>query len=397
MKVIMINTCYPMGSTGKIVKSLESRYNSLGIETLVLYGHGDRSANNHIKIAGNLYMKIQALRNRITGIMYGGCYLSTRKAINLIRREKPDIVHLHCLNSNFINIYSLITWLKNNNIPTVLTNHAEFMYTANCGHAYECTKYQNGCVGCPRPKLVTKAWLADGTHRSWVKMKKAFSGFRALTVANVSPWLTERAAGSTILKEFEHCTVLNGVDASTFYYRGNYSKSENRMILHVTAKFSDDPNDLKGGRYLIELAKRFEGQNVKFVVAGRHQENIDVPSNVILLGNLSDQNELAELYSRADAVVLTSRRETFSMITAESLCCGTPVVGFRAGAPERITIPQFSEFVEQGDIDALYDSVKKILETDFNKEEISRAALQKYSNEKMAEDYLKVYEKCVKK
>ena len=83
------------------------------------------------------------------------------------------------------------------------------------------------------------------------------------------------------------------------------------------------------------------------------------------------------------------------MITAESLCCGTPVVGFRAGAPERITIPQFSEFVEQGDVDALYDSVKKILETGFNKEEISSVALQKYSNEKMADDYLKVYEKCL--
>lgn len=391
----MINNCYPRGSTGKIVQSLEHRYDELGFDTVILYGHGEKSTQNHIKISGNIYMKFQALRNRITGIMYGGCYLSTRKAINIIRKEKPDIVHLHCLNSNFINIFRLVTWLKNNNVHTVLTNHAEFIYTANCGYAVECTKYQSGCVGCPRPKIVTKAWFRDGTHRSWVKMKKAFSGFRSLIVTNVSSWTTERASSSAILKEFEHYTVLNGVDASTFYYRGNYSKSENRMILHVTAKFSDDPYDLKGGRYLIELAKRFEGQNVQFVVAGRHQENIDVPSNVILLGNLSDQDELAELYSRADAVVLTSKRETFSMITAESLCCGTPVVGFRAGAPERITIPQFSEFVEQGDVDALYDSVKKILETGFNKEEISSVALQKYSNEKMADDYLKVYEKCL--
>ena len=397
MKIVLINTSYPFGSTGKLVESLERRYNALGIDTVVLYGHGGKSTHNRIKIAGELYMKFQGLRRRITGIMYGGCYLSTRKAINIIRKEKPDVVHLHCLNSNFINIFRLVTWLKNNGIHTVLTNHAEFMYTANCGYAVECEKYQSGCVGCPRPKQVTKAWFTDGTHRSWVKMKSAFEGFSTLIVTNVSPWTTERASASAILKEFEHYTVLNGVDASVFHYKGNQTKDQSKMILHVTSKFSNDPNDLKGGRYLIELAKRFEGQNIKFVVAGRYNENIKIPSNMILLGNISDQNKLADLYSQADAVVLTSKRETFSMITSESLCCGTPVVGFCAGAPERITIPQFSEFVEQGDVGALYEATKMILGSDFNKEEISAVARQKYSNEKMADDYLKVYEKCLKK
>ncbi len=34
------------------------------------------------------------------------------------------------------------------------------------------------------------------------------------------------------------------------------------------------------------------------------------------------------------------------MVTAESLCCGTPVVGFTAGGPESIAIDAFSNFVE---------------------------------------------------
>ena len=395
MKVILINTVYPAGSTGKIVQALEHRYRSTGIETVVLYGHGGASEPGRIKIAGELYMKLQALRSRLTGIMYGGCLLSTRRAIRVIQKEKPDIVHLHCLNSNFINIFRLLTWLKKNHVHTVLTNHAEFMYTANCGHAFECERYQSGCLGCPRPRLVTKAWFTDGTHRAWARMKRAFAGFSTLLVTNVSPWLTERASQSTMLKEFEHHTVLNGVDTAVFHDRGETSPQKEKMVLHVTAKFSDDPNDLKGGRYLIQLAEKLEGQNVRFVVAGKHRDDLTVPPNMELLGHLTDQNRLAELYSQADVVVLTSKRETFSMITAESLCCGTPVVGFRAGGPEQIALPQYSEFVEYGNVDALYAATQKMLASAFDPKAISEVARKTYSNEKMAENYLKIYETCI--
>lgn len=395
MKILLINTVYPTGSTGKIVEALERQYRSRGMETVVLYGHGGKGTPGRIKIAADWYMKLQALRSRLTGIMYGGCLMSTHRAIRLIQKEEPDIVHLHCLNSNFINIFSLLTWLKENCVPTVLTNHAEFMYTANCGHAFECERYQSGCVGCPRPKQVTKAWFTDGTHSAWLRMKQAFAGFSDLKVTNVSPWLTARASQSTMLGAFPHYTVLNGVDTSVFSYRGDRVPGSEKIVLHVTAKFSDDPNDLKGGRYLLQLARRMEGQNIRFLVAGNHTGEPRLPSNLELLGNLTDQNRLAELYSKADVVVLTSKRETFSMITAESLCCGTPVVGFKAGGPEQIAIPEYSEFVEYGDVDALYAATKRMLEADFDKEAISKAGVETYSNEKMAEDYLRVYESCI--
>lgn len=51
------------------------------------------------------------------------------------------------------------------------------------------------------------------------------------------------------------------------------------------------------------------------------------------------------------------------MVTAESLCCGTPVVGFKAGAPEQIAIKEFSEFVEYGDLNSLYNKMLVILDT----------------------------------
>ena len=83
------------------------------------------------------------------------------------------------------------------------------------------------------------------------------------------------------------------------------------------------------------------------------------------------------------------------MSAAESLCCGTPVVGFRAGGPEQIALPQYSEFVEYGNVDALCEATQRMLSSAFDHKAISDAARETYSNEKMAEDYLKIYESCL--
>lgn len=71
-------------------------------------------------------------------------------------------------------------------------------------------------------------------------------------------------------------------------------------------------------------------------------------------------------------------------ITAESLCCGTPAVSFKAGGSELITIPEYSQFVEYGDIKSLFSANEKI----------SKIAKQKYCKEDMAKNYLRFYEEC---
>ena len=74
---------------------------------------------------------------------------------------------------------------------------------------------------------------------------------------------------------------------------------------------------------MIQLAKRMP--EIAFVVAGPKNGDFEIPENLILLGSVKEQKSLAKLYSMADVTLLTSQRETFSMVIAESLCCGTPV------------------------------------------------------------------------
>ena len=401
MKLLQINCVYKKDSTGKLVYVIHSGMLESGEESVVCYGRGEKlNDKNAFKTCGELYSKFNNLLSRFTGLMYGGCYFSTKKLIKIIKKQNPDIVHLHSINGYFVNIYKLIEFLNKSKIKTVLTLHAEFMHTANCGHALDCDKWKTGCGNCPRLKSETLSLFFDKTALSFKKMKKAFEGFLNLKVVSVSSWLKKRAEASPILGDKEHLTVLNGVDTSIFYRREDTKiidslKKENRKIVfHATAFFSADKEHLKGGGYVISLAKRFlkEDSNIVFLIAGKHDKVENLPSNVILLGNVTDQNRLAEYYSAADVTLLTSKKETFSMIVAESLCTGTPVVGFEAGAPEEITIKEYSGFVPFGDEDRIFEELKAwIYKEDIDKNAISNSAKSKYSKETMVEQYKEIY------
>ena len=133
------------------------------------------------------------------------------------------------------------------------------------------------------------------------------------------------------------------------------------------------------------------------IVASTYSDIDNLPLNIIFWGRTNGQKELAELYNRADVTVLTSRRETFSMVTAENLCCGTPIVGFKAGGSESIAIPTYSEFVDQGDLDALCRVVEKFLNIEYNAIAISRKAHTVYAKEFMTAEFIKVYNKLMDK
>lgn len=415
MRVLQVNSVYNMGSTGKIVHDLHTILKSRGIDSYVVYGRGmtpaKPSEDSHvIRICNEMYAKANTVRAMVTGLPYGGCENSTKKLIRLIREWKPDVVHLQCINEHFVNIYKLLEWLGKNRIPTVITLHAEFMFTANCGHANDCTKWKNGCGNCPKLKEATRSLWLDRTGDSYRKMKRAFETFgEKLYIVSVSPWLENRALQSPILGNKKHDVIMNGLDTGIFYHRKEYShidlreyKKYRKIIFHATAMFRDGGPDPKGGWYIVKLAERLKKHGVLVIVAGKYEIKGKLPDNIILLGTVRDQNEMAEYYSYADMTLVTSKRETFSMVCAESLCCGTPVVGFEAGGPETISLPLYSEFVPYGDMDELERCVKRMFDNRMteksseNSEQIAEEAAKQYDRKKMAGKYVEIYERLMR-
>ena len=395
MKILQVNNVYGEKSTGKLTMELHKRLLQAGHGSVVVYGRGRGAADEGvIRLCPDWYGKVNALLSRVSGMPYGGCLLSTLRLEQIILREAPDVVHLQCINGNFVNIYRLIRWLKERKIKTVVSLHAEFMYTANCGHAFDCEQWKTGCRKCPDRKRAVKSYFFDRTGRSWKRMQQAFAGFeKDCILCPVSGWTEARALQSDILKNFPCRTVFNGLDTDLFC-DGVRTAEPAKQVIHVTAGFSGDRDHPKGGWYLLEMARRMP--EVTFLVAGRSEQIPELPENVKLLGVIPDQSRLAQYYRDAAVSVLVSRRETFSMPCAESLCCGTPVVGFMAGAPEQIALEKYSEFVPFGDLDGLECALRRWLgRQDTDRQAIAREAKQTYSAETMAEEFMDVYRRLL--
>ena len=398
-KILQINCVYDYGSTGKITKDLHNVLKSQGFESVVLYGRRQESQEKDIiKTCSEFEAKANNVLSRFTGRPYAVSPIGTHRTIAELEREKPDVVHLHCINGFFVNIYTLLDYLKKKKIPTVLTLHAEFMYTGNCGYAFDCNKWKTGCEKCPdRYAAIRSKWF-NTTHKNWLDMKNAFDGFDKLQICAVSDWVKMRAEQSPILNQYPISTVLNGIDTEVFHYcedkarelRHIHEVKDKKIILHVTANFQ---NSIKGGKYITELSNKLDPEKYVIIVVDGNNNNRPEDFRGIYWGKAKSQQELAALYSAADVMVITSKRECLPTTCVESLCCGTSIVcfDFHDGYGESSFPSEYVDMVPYGDVDLLEKKVIENLEKGMSKRDVSKEMKKVFGKSVMVERYIEMY------
>ena len=391
--ILLINSVYQKGSTGKLVNTIFD-YSTKQYKTICLYGRKRGEAKlNVAKCCTEFQSKLNHLINLVTKDPYLFNLSSTFEIIRVIKKYKPKIVHIHNLNDYYVNQYLLLKFLKKNSINTIVTLHSENIYVG-CqeGHVFECEGWTNGkrCNNCGYFKN------KSSVSRKWRRMNRTIEGFKNLEFTAVSPWLAERAHKSTLLSKFNINIVQNGVDSSYFQSTSDSIKEKtNKNVLFVCA---DSNNPLKGFNYFLELAKFYEGNpNLNFILLSL-EENLhkNLPKNVIAHKPIKNVLELKALYESASVSLVLSKRETFSMPVAESLSCGTPVVGFNCGGAESICLTNYCSFVKYGDLCELRRSLDFILKKDFDSAEIRREAEKYYSASIMWSKYDKLYSALLK-
>lgn len=405
MKVLIANWIYNWGSTGYILRDLKNGLEEQGVEVCVASGVSRGRDAGVFTFSTDKERAFYGKFTRLGLSRLRGSTSASRKLIKYIEQEKPDVVHLHLLHCTTINMYHLLRYLGKHHIKTVLTHHAELYYTGTCGHAFNCEKWlKDECRGCETPNESTESYHFANPHRHWKQMAEALKDFTPDTLRNtaVSPWLGNRVKKSSMMSRFDCDVVLNGIDTEIYHHREATSHVKeklgvliNHYALYVSANFDPaNKDDIKGGYYIVELAKMLP--RMMFVVVSTTSAHTNsLPANIVFWGKAESQTELAELYSNAAMTVLTSKRETFSMICAETLCCGTPVVGFFAGGPESIAIPEYSSFVDYANMEQLATAAKELYGKKFDSEAISEEAIAKFSRKAMTDGYRESYKRLL--
>jgi putative colanic acid biosynthesis glycosyltransferase len=397
MKVLFIDSNYGVGSTGKLVQSIHNVLLNSGYDSIAVFGREGISSNNVFKVSSKIEVFFHALITRISGIYGFWSPFATRKLCNLIEKFKPDVIHIHELHGYYINYFDIIDFISKKGIPIVWTLHSEFDFTGKCGYSFDCNKWQLECQKCPQVHVYPKSFYFDFSKFLFYKKKFAISKVDKIVFSPVSQWLNHKVQKS-FLKNFESEIVYNGINnINLFYPRDKIDNGKQYIILSVAP---DIFSERKGGKIIFEIAAKLTHLPIKFVVVGSNDNFKSEAKNVVVYPLINNQEKLAELYSSADLFLLTSKQETFSLTTIESLACGTPVIGFDCGGATEIAPTPFGNFVPYGEINLLINLILNCYNQTIvlpSTEECSKFINDNYSIDVMTHRYINIYNNLIKK
>ena len=372
MRILQINAVYGVGSTGMIVKDIHELALENGIESYVAYSTSNLSAakiKNGYVIGGTLGKKVHALFCRINGKQAYFSSNATKKLIKHIECISPNVVHLHNLHSNYVNLNLLLKYLSKSEIKVVATLHDCWFYTGGCFHytAAGCDRWLNGCGMCPKKRADTPAILFDKSKSILNDRKKYFGAVKNLTFVGVSEWITNEAKKSLVPAE-RYVTVYNGVDTKYFAptdsdLRKTLGLEDKFVVLAVANKWMLDVNS----ETFKTVASGLDDESVILMIGCSEEQKRNLPKNVVTMDYIRDKELLKKVYSMADVFVNCTREESFSLANVEPQSCGTPTITYRnTGAKETVdNVNSFS--VETGNATALLDRINEIKKNGKNK------------------------------
>lgn len=397
MKIVQVNAVYGVGSTGRIVQDISENLRRQGHESYVFWSAKCRKDENakFIRVGTTLDHKLHALLRRLDGKQAWHSKAATRKACREILRINPDVVHLHNLHSNYIHLPEFLRFLGEHKIPTLITLHDSWMFTCGfCDHYFyhNCDQWTKGCTDCP---AVGRPLRRAGGKMYRIK-EELYSRIPCLAVNGVSQWTTE-AVDHSMLKsaKIKQC-IYNWIDTELFKPQNNAAEvrekygipAHHKLILGV----SQDWNENKGLKEFLQIADELQEEATVILVG----EDCGIPKreNLSCIGFTNNRQELIELYSAADLFVNPSRAETFGLVTAEALSCGTPVVAYNNSGSAELVAPQCGALVPDGDVEALVSLTRRVLGN--RKETYAQACrqwvLDNFEKEKQLQKYVELYE-----
>lgn len=198
--------------------------------------------------------------------------------------------------------------------------------------------------------------------------------------------------------------TYNFVDKRIYYprdcskYRCDFASRGEKILMHVS-----NFRPVKRIGDVVEVFRRVnEKVRSKLVFVGEGPEMARTISKVNELGLtdrvlfLGRQDEVAELLSVADLMLLPSEKESFGLVALEAMACGVPTIGSIAGGiPEVVTHGETGYLSDVGNTEQMAEYAIRLLQDEQLYERMSRACVQrartKFCNDLIMRQYEDIY------
>ncbi len=358
LKILQINSVCGQGSTGKVVVQISDYLNQQGVENYIAYGFGYTDRTNTFKFGNSIDAHLHSFMSRKMGLQGKMSHLTTLSLIKYIKKIKPSIIHLHNIHGHYLNYQMLFSFFNNYNGQVVWTFHDCWPITGKCVHFTEakCEKWKSCCFECPQLDRYPDS-ERDRSYKSYLEKKAAFTSISNLHIVTVSNWLKSVVEDSYLSKADIRC-IYNGIDTNMFLptkssIRDMYNLNGKFIILSVASVW----NEGKGLKHFIELASRLRTDEVIVLVGIKSEQLKSLPSNIIGLPKTNGLQELVEWYSTADVYINFSIEETFGLVVAEAMSCGTPVIVMNSTACPEVVDSETGFVVNPFDFEGILENI----------------------------------------
>ena len=401
-QLLQINTVVNWGSTGRIAEDLGKLAIANKWQSTIAYGRGPgSSSSNLVRIGNDLDMYYHGFETRLLDNHGFSSRFATRRFISQIESLRPSVIHLHNLHGYYLNIELLFNYLAHADIPVVWTLHDCWSMTGHCCHfSYaQCFRWQSGCYNCPQKNTYPKSYFADRSAKNYALKRRLFTSVKNLTIVSVSEWL-KNVVKQSFLKDHPVKVINNGLDLNSFrpYEESaicrKYGLKDKQIILGCANVWENQ----KGLKDFIRLRSHLN-DNQYIVLVGLTRKQVKaLPSGILGLTRTNSIEELSALYSAADVFLNLSREETFGIVTAEAMACGTPVVTYNTTASPELISEDTGRVVAPDDMKGILNAINEISSS--NRETVSKACRNRaeklYNKDDRFLEYIKTYDDILK-
>ncbi|MBM7645267.1 N-acetyl-alpha-D-glucosaminyl L-malate synthase BshA [Scopulibacillus daqui] len=205
--------------------------------------------------------------------------------------------------------------------------------------------------------------------------------------------------------------VYNFVDED-IYYKQDTGHLKEELQINPDEKVIIHISNFRGVKRVPDVIKVFSkiqeempakllliGEGPEFPIVMDLVQTLGIESKVMFLGK---QDNVADLLSISDLVLLLSSKESFGLILLEAASCGVPAVGTRAGGiPEVIVDGETGYLTDVGDIDDIASKAVNILQDPKLHQRLSENAVKRartiFHSQHILEQYEAIYKKVLDK